>query len=252
MFDTFARGREVLDAVRGGPLAWRSPAEIAVALGWDLERTCDELAELHVAGWIEVWERDDGLVVTLSALAAERLGARLVENGRDDDPCWMAIGDPEPRPPRGRNVCRNEKCADFEFLMDPHPPPDLAAELSELEVASERETAGPRLPVPTLLVGIGLTPWPGPEQGRSSPCPACGSAPLTPDAYCLRCDRWGRDGTLPEPPAPGPRPNRPRSSRPRNEPRPPRLEEREARRRRERDRRKRRRKARLTARQVSK
>ena len=59
-------GRRVIDAVIEAPVAWRSPAELAERLGWGVERTLDEIAELDAAGWLEAWELADGPVVTLS------------------------------------------------------------------------------------------------------------------------------------------------------------------------------------------
>ena len=52
-------GRVVLQALCEGPVAWRTPAELAADLGWKLDTTCDVLADLDVAGWIAVWERPE-------------------------------------------------------------------------------------------------------------------------------------------------------------------------------------------------
>ncbi len=181
----------VLKAVAGGPLAWSTPREVAEALGDGVEQTTDTLASLNVAGWVDVWEREEGLVVTLSALAAERLGLRLVEYGRLELPRWVSLNDHEPYPMRARRVLSGTRSAELEFLFDPYPSPDEAAEAAEA-IASD----GKLDRRPTLIVGQGLTPWPGPEEGRDRSCPACGDAYLPTHAYCLHCDRSGRD--LPE------------------------------------------------------
>lgn len=242
MADLSEQWRAVLDAVRSGPVAWRSPAEVADALGWNVDQTSDELASMDVAGWVDIWEQDDGLVVTLSALAAEALGVRLVEVGSSESLRWVGRGEPEPPRPRARGVCQGARGADFEFLLDPHPTPDVLAEAADepIAAASDPEAAAPR---PTLLVGVGLVPWPGPARGVEAPCPACGSAHLDADAYCIRCDRWGRDATRSAPARSAADPTGP--------PRPARSstrEEREARRRSERARRKQRRRCRMAAR----
>jgi hypothetical protein len=53
-------------------------------------------------------------------------------------------------------------------------------------------------PLPSLLLGVGLTPWPGPgqEHDHETTCPVCGSRRLGPHMYCLYCDRWGLDRLL--------------------------------------------------------
>jgi hypothetical protein len=71
---------------------------------------------------------------------------------------------------------------------------------------SRRRGVEQGLPAPTLLVGLGLTPWPGPGVGSqpNRPCPACGSGRLEPSMYCLYCDRWGLDHRLLDGPPPKP------------------------------------------------
>ena len=51
--------RMVLSAMERSPSVWQTPAELAGRLGWDEERTTDELASLDVAGLILVREVDD-------------------------------------------------------------------------------------------------------------------------------------------------------------------------------------------------
>lgn len=67
-------------------------------------------------------------------------------------------------------------------------------------VSSRRD--GPRLCF-TLLIGSGAR-WDGPHP-RQARCPCCGNATLVAYAYCLACDRSGRDDLL-KPPVPAARP----------------------------------------------
>lgn len=80
-------------------------------------------------------------------------------------------------------------------------------------VASRHD--GPRLNF-TLLVGFGAR-WDGPRPQHSR-CPCCDGAKLPAHAYCLRCDRSGRDdlfkpGSPAASPRPEPRPTRREPSR---------------------------------------
>jgi hypothetical protein len=205
--------RGVLEALASGQLAWQSPAELADRLGREVEETTDLLCDLDVAGWLEVWESETGTLVTLSPLAAERLGVRLIESGPDATPRWSPVGEPEPREPRATHVTAASRAAALDFVLDPEPDPGEAAVGSEraasVAAALRAQAAGtwPRphgpagptslddLPSPSLLIGVGLTPWPGPDQLEADAiCPACGSRRLGPHMYCLCCDRWGLDG----------------------------------------------------------
>lgn len=200
----------VMNALLEGPVAWRSPAEIAAALGRADGELTDLLCDLDVAGWLSVWETDSGPLVTLSALAALRLGVRLVEVGEAGTPRWARAGDPEPAPPRPKHVCLSERAASLEFVADPALPPDLAAERGERaeararadHQAPARETRPEEAPRPTVLVGLSLTPWPGPRSAPETVCPACGDRTLGPQMYCLYCDRWGLDRLPPGESAP--------------------------------------------------
>ena len=187
----------VLGALVAGAFAWSTPGALAESLGGGEEETTDILAELDAAGWLEVWEREDdpAPAVTLSPLGAGRLGVRLVESGLDEVTHWAPAGDPEPPAPRARNVCAQVRAAELAFVPDPHPTPDEAAARADVPVrppAGDGPDAWP-WPYPNLLIGQGLSPWPGPARDHAPPCPACRNRPLCPNAYCLRCDRWGRD-----------------------------------------------------------
>jgi hypothetical protein len=185
--------QRALRTLIAAPVAWQGPAELAEALGWTLEATNDLLADLHVEGWVDIWKRENQLSVTLSTLGAERLGVRLVEYGPAQSLRWWPIGDPDPPAPRARNVCSQVESAALEFVLDPHAGPDeevLAWE--EPPTETQRETWSR----PSLLIGVGLTPWPGPGTNVGESCPACRQQDLAPHMYCLYCDRWGLDATL--------------------------------------------------------
>jgi len=204
--------RDVVNAVIAAPVAWLSPAELADALGRGVQETTDLLCDLDLAGWLEVWDGESGPVVTLSPLGAERMGVRLVEEGFEATARWAHAGDPEPRAPRSTNLCASARAANLDFVPDPAPEPDEAAARGEraADVAAravpkligrEPDPAGAHplrtddLPPPSVLLGVGLTPWPGPGQeiDHDATCPACGSRHLGPQMYCLYCDRWGLD-----------------------------------------------------------
>ncbi len=196
-------------------------------MGRDVEEVTDLLVDLDVAGWVDVWDRDPVPLVTLLALAAERLHVHLVEEGGDEVPRWARAGDPPPPRPRAKHVCAAEGAAALDFVPDRLATPDVAAEQAEeadalastLPDGCARAVKVDDLPWPTLLVGLGLTPWPGPDRDPCASCPACGSRRLEPHEYCLCCDRWGMDWKLrldPASSAPrgrGRRPSPPRSRR---------------------------------------
>jgi len=193
-------GRRIIDAVIEAPVAWRSPGELADRLGWTLEQTLDEIAELDTKGWLEAWELVDGPVVTLSVAATADCGVRLVEVGHDDTPKWARSGDPDPPGQRASGVFRSQKAASMGLVADGRPSAENAAILAEETenrngaVGDSRDQASiEKLPKPTLLIGGGLSPWPGPLQADGQTCPACRSARLPARAYCLWCDRWGLD-----------------------------------------------------------
>ena len=194
----------VMNALVDAPLAWRTPLEVASALGLGEEETMDILCDLDLAGLLDVWDQAEGPVVTLSALAAERMGARLVEVGMGETPKWARVGEPDPAALRSKHVCISEKAATLAFVADPSPTPDVAVERGERRADRARVLhANPtlwkktdELPRPTMLVGVGLTPWPGPCKTPGGVCPACGDRSLQPHMYCLYCDRWGLDRLL--------------------------------------------------------
>lgn len=211
------RSRALLDAIVKGPVAWVGPSALAGALGWDEGETMDRLSDLDVGGWVEVRDEgpdgptaaDGGPSVALSALGAERLGLRLVEVGVNAALRWANPDEPEPPAPRARNVIQNGRSADLEYVPDRAPRPEADAVRSERAarvVKAVAATPRPRPPArpepltpPSLIIGVGLTPWPGPEQGPDpgEACPACGSRKLRPNDYCLCCDRWGLDHLAP-------------------------------------------------------
>jgi len=209
----------VIGALVGGVFAWRTPGEVAGTLGWGEGVTTDVLASLDADGWLAVWEVEGGPLVTLSPLGADRLGVRLVEVGYDEVARWAPAGDPEPPRPRARHVCAGRRAADMDFVVDPQPGPDEALADAEWGIREAECRDGPApgpgpdpdpdadadhairlrrtaFPFPSLLIGQGLCPWPGPGRDPAAPCPACRERPIRPHAYCLCCDRWGLDGLL--------------------------------------------------------
>ncbi len=182
-------GRVVLQALCEGPVAWRTPAELAADLGWDLDTTCDVLADLDVAGWIAVWERPDALVVTLTPLAAARLGVGLLATAPDTHPRWVRAGHFLPPPAsRRRSAPGRDRLED---VPDDQPAPDAFPDAPEGATRRRRDSPWRR---PVHLIGLSRASWPGPQsRPRGTPCPVCGSNRLRPDAYCLWCDRWGCD-----------------------------------------------------------
>ena len=199
-----AAGRRIIDAVIEAPVAWRSPGELANRLGWTLDQTLDEIADLDARGWLEAWELVDGPVVTLSLAATANCGVRLVEVGHDETPKWARSGDPDPPGLPAAGVFRSLQMAHLDLVADGRPGVEHQAMLAEEAEANSRTLAesGPhpgwldRLPRPTLLIGGGLSPWPGPNQSNGPVCPACRSARLPARAYCLWCDRWGYDAEV--------------------------------------------------------
>jgi hypothetical protein len=215
MLELSEDGRRIVDALIGARIAWQSPAELASALDRDLEETTDLLAILDADGWLASWDREVDVVVTLSVGAASRLGVRLVEFGQDEAPRWARSDEPEPPRPRASGVFRGERAASLELVVDPSIAPEEVAERAEEALSRSAVPTDPRkrppiegLPMPTLLIGAGLSPWPGPGDGRKASCPSCGSKHLQPWMYCLYCDRWGLDHMLRDEPAPRPRSTR--------------------------------------------
>ena len=206
MVELSEASRAVIRALLEAPLAWQTPAELARSLGGDLEETTDCVATLDAEGWLVAWDGCDGPgpAVTLSAEAASRLDARLVERGPDEMPRWATRDQDDPPARRALGVFRGERAASLEMVVDPRMPPDAAMEaaedaagrLADPDPAHARTAARvARMPRPTLLLGTGLSPWPGPDAARASggSCPVCGDRPLKPTMYCLSCDRWGLD-----------------------------------------------------------
>ena len=199
----------IVEAIASGPTAWSTPDEVITAVQGDEDEILDELAAMDVGGLLDVWERPEGLVVTLSALAAERGGYRLVEMGRALNFRWTRKDDPESYPGKGSQVPRLAPAEQLGFVVDPRPIPEDEAEQSESAARYQanglfgtfRRGAGRgEPPRPTLLIGLNLNGWPGPQSLQSRSCPACGTRILPAHAYCLYCDRWGldaRDGVEP-------------------------------------------------------
>ncbi len=188
----------VLHALRRGLSAWVTPADLALQVGQDESTLTDLLADLDVAGWICVWEREDGLAVMLTNWAARQLGVRLEEVGGGLQYRWVDAGNPEPSVFRARNVTRADALENLDLVFDPHPTPDEALEALDFALwnlqnpASRRDLDAGRVPAPTHLLGESTIPWPGPSPVPVQ-CPICQERSLEPQEYCLHCDRWGLD-----------------------------------------------------------
>ena len=197
--------RAALRAIVDAPVAWLSPEELAKRMELSLDEISDLLAELDGEGWITPWEPEGRLVVTLTVEAADRLQVQLVEFGDAGILRWAGLGDPVPPPPRSRSARGGDADLQiFERIPDRYPSPDVAAELAEsllerVKRSEEDDQEKARLdyadfPRPTILLGLGMTPWPGPNAGETrGACPVCESRVEHRKAYCLYCDRWGLD-----------------------------------------------------------
>ena len=196
MFDLPENGIPVMNALLGAPLAWQSPAQLADAIGSELEATLDLLCDLDEVGWLEVWDCEDGPQITLSPFAAARLCVRIVEFGTGESPRWAGLGDPDPPSRRAKGVFLSVRSAELEYVVDPISLVEIDLDDNRIEPSQEAPRANLRHGDglrPRLLIGQGLTPWPGPAPLRNERCPACDGKLLKPFMYCLCCDRWGRD-----------------------------------------------------------
>ncbi len=72
---------EIVNNLLQANSAWQTPATLARRMSRDLEKLTDTLAEMDLAGWLQIWERPDGVMLTISAWGANRLIARLIPAG---------------------------------------------------------------------------------------------------------------------------------------------------------------------------
>ncbi len=215
MFDLSETCLRLLRALTAAPIAWQTPAQLASRIGGPREPAYDALADLDAAGWLDPWETGGEQYVTLTPHAAERLRVRLVPAGRSETLRWVPVDDPEPCP---RAPGRGQGDIDaLDLIPDPAPGPAAEVEAAErAERMLRRNVDGSRVPSeswfprPTILLGSGLTPWPGPRAEKGRTCPGCFSMPISERAYCLVCDRWGLDSLLSGSGANSARPGRPR------------------------------------------
>ncbi|MDX2038525.1 MAG: hypothetical protein SFX72_17900 [Isosphaeraceae bacterium] len=197
--------RRILTAILEAPVAWMTVEAIANAARLSLDDTNDGLADLEIDGWIDLWEPEGELSITLSTLGAERLGVELTEPSLDGRQRWVSRDEAENAPVRTKKTMLGDPDFDFfDTIPDPSPSPDVAAEIGErIEELSDRDcTPAAKLPAhgfprPTILLGLSSVPWPrATDAGKARTCPVCGTKPLDPRAYCLWCDRWGMDALL--------------------------------------------------------
>jgi hypothetical protein len=171
---------DVLCALLNGGCDFLSLSHLAEKVSAGYEQVQDTLLGLDVEGFIEFWEREEGLAFTLSPLGAERLDMRLVEVD-DDRSMWILRGDPDPPLPRAKGVMRQDVTLDF-FE-------DVTPQTKAPAWVGKRLFDPTGLPYPTIfLTKNGHTP----HQGGT--CDSCGGEPLQEYMYCLKCDRWGLDG----------------------------------------------------------
>jgi hypothetical protein len=215
------------------PCAWLEPRSIAAELGEDLDWVASVLAELHGRGLVAVWVEHDPLVVTLTPLAAKRLGVELVAARDADVYRWSA--DAAGAKPRRPTRAQAERTDDHAALLDQFADrkavdPAIAAERrdeAERRIARRRPARADMRPTVLLAGPPGV--WAEARHRRrfelrcrvcrdcsgrarrgllsrctacglgmrptigDSTCPGCDGRRLRPWEYCLRCDRWGMD-----------------------------------------------------------
>src|SRR5690349_3412116 len=88
--------QKLVHILNGCDAAWQTPEQIAAAMEEPVDEATDLLATLHVEGLVDIWERDDGIVVALSPLGASVAKLRIVERGPRETPTWGRLGDPLP------------------------------------------------------------------------------------------------------------------------------------------------------------
>ena len=122
------------------------------------------------ADWLSVWDVEPGPLITLSALAAHRLKVVLVEAGPEELPRWAAANEPFPTPPRSPEVAL-WKCTPARSTLPTRDPSSFRLEdCDHREARASRSDASLQvedLPLPSLLLGQSLTPWPGPRGIRT-------------------------------------------------------------------------------------
>ncbi len=211
MFDLSETCVRLLRALTAAPIAWQTPAQLASRIGGPREPALDALADLDASGWLDPWETEGEFYVTLTPHAAERLGVRLVPAGRSDTLRWVPIDDPQPCP---RAAGRGQGDVDaLDLIPDRSPGPDAdaeSAERAERMAGGAHSTSDRTFPRPTILLGSGLTPWPGPLASKVGVCLGCRSEPMSERSYCLICDRWGMDHIFAGPRGEAGAPGRPR------------------------------------------
>jgi hypothetical protein len=198
----------ITSALIDGPGAWQTPRQIAASIGADVEETLDALADLDAAGLVSVWAEHAPLVVTLSPLAAQRLGVTLVETRQAEIFHWSrdAVSARSRRRPSARQLRQLEAHERaLNEIEDPSQSIDLVVEsIDREELIRRRRQLKPRIremPRPSiLLTGHPLIPWDEwPHRirhrvnCRPKVCPVCRDRPLSRSTLCLSCGNWGWD-----------------------------------------------------------
>lgn len=119
----------VLDALLSAPVAWQQPGLLTIRAKLDKAAVYCGLEALEALGWIDSFEDEDGLSVTLTPIAAFLLGVHLVEVGPDEIPRWAPIDAPVPPPPPAKGIFREYQA--LACVKSPALGPAEEAELAE-------------------------------------------------------------------------------------------------------------------------
>lgn len=164
MLDAF---EPIAHALCEGPCAWSTPRELAESLGWSVYAIEECLCELINEGLVDIWpDAPGGPAVTLSSLAAARLGVTLVLTANSDIYKWsFDSASVMPRRPSRTAIERSERHdSNLRSVADPRPEDHAARidrdERAERRLRSRKPLRVEDLPKPTiLLTGHGLLEW---------------------------------------------------------------------------------------------
>ena len=200
----------------GMPTAAPTLDEVIAETGWDGDGLNEVLEHADATGLVEPWDSPTGLRVALTALAAEVLGLRIVEDEEQGGlSChWEPVGTPGPvvRPLPARKMIPASVAAGAEggdyldqfpdsAALEPFELVDFADRCSSTLEARERAsrvaTGGEPMFRPIHIAGLGR-PWR--TSGAEEVCSGCEGGPLSFFGYCSKCDRCGFDHLIGPPP----------------------------------------------------
>lgn len=212
----------IMRAVLDAPGAWSEPAQIAESLMIECGHVIDIMTCLVMSGWLAFWESpESGPLVTLTPLAAHRLGVRLEEGESGDALYWTAdAATARPRVSRADAERSEANRALLAESVDPSPDHrDMIEALDYLHAlldqvwpskARRRRELWERLPNPSVCVGMsdpcylpahdftrknprmgscGAAYPENPQNGRT--CKGCKGGALAEYECCPRCSRDG-------------------------------------------------------------